>query len=206
MSDHSRTGAMAGPVEVRTIDEAKRLATMLVCRYGERSTRTTPPESFVNGAFTKSVELRADRVPFTDRHTGGTGKLRAPAIARPVAWDVTNPAELVATLRFFDTPDAWAVFIRARDGEIDGGSVGFEAIAERTAADGTREITEAKLHHVMLCATRDGEIPAYDGPRLLEVRTAPPADVAALLAVRYDPAVADNCVSAEDLARMTLES
>ena len=119
------------PLEVRSVEEAQRRAVMLVCRYGETSTRTPRPERFAAGAFTRSVTERADRIPFTDRHTGGTGDLRAPAIARPVAWDTSAPGELLAVLKFYDTPEAWDVFCRARDGEINAGSVGFRPIAER---------------------------------------------------------------------------
>jgi phage head maturation protease len=190
---------MTIPLEVRSVEEAQRRAVMLVCRYGETSTRTPRPERFAAGAFTKSVTERADRIPFTDRHTAGTGTLRAPAIARPVAWDTSDGAELLAVLKFYDTPEAWEVFTRARDGEINAGSVGFQPIAERTV-EGVREITEAALHHVALLS-RAESTPAYDAPRLLEVRV-PPADVAALLAVTYDPALAERCVSAAYLARM----
>lgn len=196
----SQAEAFAGAVEVRSVDEPKRLATLLVCRYGERSTLVTPPELFVNGAFTASVGKRGDRVPFTDRHTGGTGEIRGGIVARPVSWDTSGAGELVAVLKFFDTPEAWKVYTRARDGEIDGASVGFKALAERAAADGTREVTEAELHHVMLCATADGEIPVYSAPRLLEVRAA--VDVDALLAVKWDPKLAEDRYGAEDLARL----
>jgi len=188
---------MTIPLEVRSIDEALRCATMLVCRYGETSTRTPRPERFAPGAFTRSVNERAHRIPFTDRHTGGTGELRAPAVARPVSWDTSGEAELLAVLKFYDTPEAWEVYCRARDGEINAGSVGFHPVAER-AVGGVREITEAALHHVALLSRAEAT-PAYDAPRLLEVRT---ADVAALLAVRYAPGLADSCVSAAEMARM----
>lgn len=193
--------AFAGTVEVRSVDEPKRLATLLVCKYGERSALVTPPELFVNGAFTSSVGKRGDRVPFTDRHTGGTGVVLAGnTVARPVSWDTSGADELLAVLKFFDTPEAWRVYTRARDGEIDGASVGFKALQERTAADGTREVVEAELHHVMLCATADGEIPVYSAPRLLEVRTA--VNVDELLAKTWDPALAENRYAAEDLAKL----
>jgi HK97 family phage prohead protease len=187
------------PVEVRAVDDEQRRAVMLVCRYGETSSRTARPERFARGAFTRSVTTRADRIPFTDRHTGGTGELRAPAVARPVQWDTSGEDELLAALKFYDTPEGWEMYRRARDGEIDAGSVGFQAVAERTV-EGVREITEAALHHVALISRAEAT-PAYDGPRLLEVRV-PPADVAALLAVTYDPELADSCVSAAYMARM----
>lgn len=185
------------PLEVRSVEEAQRRAVMLVCRYGETSTRTPRPERFAPGAFTRSVTERGDRIPFTDRHTDGTGDLRAPAVARPVAWDTSDPGELLAVLKFYDTPEAWEVFTRARDGEINAGSVGFKAVDERTV-EGVREIVTGALHHVAMLSRLEST-PAYDAPRLLEVRT---ADVDRLLAVTYDPAIADGCVSAADLARM----
>lgn len=188
---------MIVPVEVRAADDAARRATMLVCRYGEVSRRTARPERFAPGAFTRSVAERGDRIPFTDRHTDGTGELKAPAIARPVSWDTASASELLAVLKFYDTPDGWLAYCRARDGEYDAGSVGFLPVAERTA-DGVREVTEAALHHVALIC-RSEATPAYDAPRILEVRA---ADVAALLAVNYDPAIAEGCYSAADLAMM----
>lgn len=184
------------------MDEAQRLATMLVCRYGETSERLRRRERFCPGAFTRSVTERGPRIPFTDRHTGGTGDVdRGSMIARPVAWHTGEAAELRAVLRFFDTPDGWAAFCRARDGELDGSSVGFRAIEERTGADGAREVVEARLHHVCLL-NRSEALPAYDAPRILEVRSA--ADertVEALLSVTWDPALAERNV-ADELARL----
>lgn len=185
------------PLEVRSVDEEQRRAVMLVCRYGETSTRTPRPERFAPGAFTRSVTERGRKIPFTDRHTGGTGELRAPPVARPVAWDTSAEAELLAVLRFYDTPQGWDAFWRAKDGDINAGSVGFRPVAERTV-EGIREITEAALHHVALLSRAEAT-PAYDAPRLLEVWT---ADVAALLAVRWDPGLADSCVSADEMRRM----
>ena len=76
----------------------------------------------------------------------------------------------------------------------------WNTVEERTTADGVREVTEAQLHHVMLVARAEAT-PAYDEPRLLEVRRAVP-DVAALLAVSWDHIDPDACVSDEVLARM----
>jgi HK97 family phage prohead protease len=190
-------------VECRATDDPKREATFLVCRYGETSKRTPDArgERFVPHAFTRSVEARRDRVPFTTRHTGGSGWLPASAkVARPIEWRA-GAEELVAVLKFYDTPEGWAVYDRARDGEIDGGSVGFEMVAERTGTDGAREVVEAGLHHVLLLARRDGPVPAYDAPRVLETRVSD-AEVARLLAVQWDPALAEGCVSVETLARL----
>jgi HK97 family phage prohead protease len=154
------------------------------------------------GAFTQSVTERGHKIPFTTRHTDSTGKLdRAHVIARPVRWDTTDALELRAVLKFFDTPDGWDAFCRAKDGELDGGSVGFKAIEERTGPDGAREVTAARLHHVCLTSRAGGQTPAYDGPRLVEVRAAA-ADVAALLAVKWDPALAERDSVADELAKL----
>jgi phage head maturation protease len=188
------------PLEVREVDEPARVATMVVCRYGEESPHTSPRERFAPGAFTTSVTARGDRIPFTDRHTDGTGTLKAPPVARPVRWDTADPVELRAVVKFFDTPEGWAAFCRARDGELDSGSVGFKAIAER-AAGKVREVTEAVLHHVALLSRAElaarGRVPAYAAPGVVEVR-----DVAALLAVSYDPGIADGCVTASDMSKL----
>ena len=190
------------PVEVRAVDEPSRTATMLVCRYGETSERTRRRERFCPGSFTRSVTERGARIPFTDKHTDGTGTIdRGSMIARPVAWHTDEPAELRAVLRFFDTPEGWAAFCRARDGELDGSSVGFRAIEERTGADGAREIVEARLHHVCLLSRAEA-LPAYDAPRILELRSA--ADertVEALLSVTWAPSLAERNI-ADELARL----
>lgn len=190
------------PLEVRAVDEAQRIATMLVCKYGETTGRLARPERFLPGAFTRSVTERGARIPFTSRHTGGSGKIeRSWMIARPVRWQHDDDAELRAVLRFFDTPDGWDAFCSARDGELDGASVGFRAVTERSGDDGAREIAEARLHHVALL-NRAADVPAYDEPRLLEVRSAAEAaTVQALLAVTWDPQLAEQNV-ADELARL----
>jgi HK97 family phage prohead protease len=191
------------PVEVRAVDEAQRTAVMVVCRYGETSERLPRRERFMPGAFTASVTKRGGRVPFTTAHTGGTGAIdKGTVVARPVTWQTDDPVEVRAVLRFFDTPDGWEAFYRAKDGELNAGSVGFRAIEERKGADGAREVTEAVLHHVALL-DRAADVPAYDGPRLLEVRAASDARVVAeLLAVKYDPALAERGPLADELARL----
>lgn len=200
----SETEVTLLPVEVRAVDEAQRTAVMVVCRYGETSERLPKRERFAPGAFTASARTRGGRVPFTTRHTDGTGVIdRATVVARPVAWQTEEPAELRAVLRFFDTPDGWDAFYRAKDGELNAGSVGFRAIAERAADGGVREVTEAALHHVALL-NRAEVLPAYDAPRLLEVRAAA-ADartVAELLAVTYDPAIAERGPLVDELAKL----
>lgn len=185
------------PVEVRSVSaEPERSAVLRVCQYGETSHRTDRPERFVSGAFTKSVSARGDRIAFTTRHTDGTGKI-APGtnVGRPVAWDTSDPGELRATLKFFDNPEGWEAFYRARDGELDGASVGFRPVQERSGSDGAREVVEAALHHVALLS-RAETVPAYDAPRLLEVRV----DVQALLSKQWDPDLAERHVSADHLA------
>jgi HK97 family phage prohead protease len=191
------------PVEIRAVDDAQRTAVMVVCRYGETSDRTPRRERFMPGAFTKSVSTRGGRVPFTTRHTGGTGTIdKGTIVARPVTWQTADDPELRAVLRFFDTPDGWEAFYRAKDGDLNAGSVGFRALEERTGADGAREVTEAVLHHVALL-DRAADLPAYDGPRLLEVRAASDARVVAeLLAVKWDAALAERGDLAGQLAKL----
>ena len=186
-------------LEVRSVDEPQRVATMLVCRYGETSRRTPKPERFAAGAFTRSVTSRGDKIAFTTRHTDRNGAIpQGTNVARPVSWDTSDPAELRAVLKFYDTPEGWEQFTRARGGDLDGASVGFKALEERTGPDGVREITEAALHHVAVFSRAD-MTPAYDAPRLVEVRS---ADVDRLLAVTYDIGMADQYVSADELRRM----
>ena len=185
-------------VEVRSADEARREAVMVVCRYGETSDRLPRRERFMPGAFTRSVTERGLRVPFTTAHTDGTGRVdKATMVARAASWEA-GEEELRANLRFFDTPDGWEAFCDARDGKLDAGSVGFRPVEERSGADGTREITEAMLHHVALLCRAD-VLPAYDAPRLLEVRRAEAdaAAVAELLARKWDASLAERSALAE---------
>lgn len=187
------------PIEVRSVDDTQRVAQMIVCRYGETSVRTPRPERFLPGSFTESVTRRRDRIAFTTEHTGGTGAFKAGTrVARPVAWHVQNPDELQATIKFYDNAEGWDAYQRTRDGEINAGSVGFRAIEERDQG-GIREIAKADMHHFALLA-RDETIPAYDGPRVLEVRQSD--RIVALLAITYDPAVADACIDLDDLHKL----
>jgi len=189
------------PIEVRTTDEPKRQATLLVTRYGELSMRTPRPERFAPGAFSKSVAARGNRIAFTTRHTGGSGIIeRGANVARPLRWDTSDPSSLIAEIRFFDDAGGWEMFNKARDGELNGASVGFKAVEERTGPDGAREIVEGILHHVML-VDRTEATPAYDQPRVLETRT-DDIDLEALLAVRYPDGLADQWVSADEIRRM----
>lgn len=180
-------------LELRLVDEPQRLATMVVCSYGEVSQRAgARPERFARGAFTKSVTARGDRIAFTTRHVEDAGKPvpREINVARPVKWEAGDDLELRALVRFYDTPDGWTAFSQARAGELDGGSVGFKAIAERDA-DGVREVTEAALHHVML-VDRSQLTPAYDSPRLVEVRTEQhPRDLSKLIECPWDESMAE---------------
>jgi phage head maturation protease len=192
------------PVEVRAVDDAQRTAVMVVCRYGETSDRLPRRERFMPGAFTRSVSTRGGRIPFTTRHTDGTGAIaRGTVVARPVAWQTEDAPELRALLRFFDSAEGWEAFYAAKDGELNAGSVGFRAIEERAGADGAREVTEAALHHVALL-NRDQVPPAYDGPRLLEVRQAADArTVAELLAVQWPAELAERSGHlADELAKL----
>jgi hypothetical protein len=202
MTEPTMPEAIATAIEIRAIDEPQRLATIRVCRWAETSTLARPEgERFLAGSCTRTIGAKRDRVPFTDRHTNGTGQLEERAkVGRPIQWH-DGPDELSAVVRFYDSPEGWRVFNRARDGELDGASVGFVPVEERVGADGARELVEVSLHHVMLLCRADGDVPAYDAPRVLETRTSA-TEAARLLAVKYDPAIADRGYSAADLARM----
>jgi HK97 family phage prohead protease len=191
MGDQTEAALVA--VEVRAVSEPLRQATMLVCRYGETSAPGHGPERFGPGAFTQSVTERGRKVPFTTKHSrGGSGELpRGSVVARPMHWHPSE-AELLADLQFFDTPEGWEAFVAAQDGELTGASVGFRAVEERLVS-GVRELVRAALHHVMLVDRRK-DTPVYTAPGLVEVRAGQPdpEEVKALLAVTYDPALAER--------------
>jgi len=199
MSEHDETTVM--PVEVRAVDEAQRKAVMVVCRYGEVSERLPRREKFARGAFTRSVSSHGHKVPFTVRHSDGTGDLpQGSVVAMPMRWDTGDDAELRAELHFLDSSEGWMAFYRARDGELDGGSVGFRAVEERTAG-GVREIVQARLHHVMLL-NRGEATPAYDSPKIVEVRADTLRRAAELLKISWDPQLAERGSLADELARL----
>lgn len=154
-------------IEVREIDEPRREAVMVVCRYGETSHRTPRPERFMPGAFTKSVNARRDQISFTTEHTTSAEVPSRIKVARPVYWDTSEPNELRATVRFYDNPEGWDAFGKARSGELNGASVGFLPVEDRIADGGIREVVEAKLHHVAMIARNRA---AYDAPGVLETR------------------------------------
>ena len=127
------------PLEVRSVDEEQRRAVMLVCRYGETSTRTPRPERFAPGAFTRSVTERGRQDSVHRPAYGRDRRAARPPGRPPGAWDTSAEAELLAVLRFYDTPQGWDAFWRAKDGDINAGSVGFRPVAERTVERDPRD-------------------------------------------------------------------
>lgn len=122
------------------------------------------PEVFARGAF---AELLASpqawpKVRLTDSHMDTRTR-------RPVARGVEfrdDPAGLVGTFQFFDTPEGRSAWENLAEETYGGVSVGFISTAEGRR-DGMREIRSARLHHVSLV-----DEPAYVEAQVVAMRAA----------------------------------
>lgn len=120
-------------------------------------------EAVAPGAFA-GVERRANRVKVNRAHDVEE------VLGRALALYPNRPEGLVAELRISRGPKGDEVLELASDGALDA-SVGFAPMpgGEQWAPDrSARRITRAYLGHIALTAD-----PAYDGARVLAVRSAP---------------------------------
>lgn len=163
---------------IRSVNPDTRTVVGVAIPYGEVSLLAGDPagERFVAGAFTRSIEHRADRIPLLDNHA------RDRVMGYSTGFD-DGDRELVGewVVNQGDTGDAY--LDNLRHGYYAGMSVGFLPIRVGRGDDGVKEIREAKLVEVSTVG-----IPAYEGAALLAVRDA--QDLDALLApFRMRPAV-----------------
>lgn len=117
------------------------------------------PERFVPGVFKRSIEHRAGR-PIK--------VLRNHDTAVPIGLGMLQetPGGLLVEVRLADTDAGRAAASEVAEQMLDSFSVGFRAIRERVNG-GVRELLEAALAEVSLVP-----VPAYDGARVLAVRSA----------------------------------
>lgn len=127
-------------------------------------------EVIVRGAFARTIAERGDRVKFLALHNYE---------AMPLGRAVTlreDAAGLYGEFRVSKTTAGDEVLELIRDGALDGLSIGFTTITERwNAKSSVRELHEVRLHEVSAVT-----FPAYDGARILAVRSDNPPSSAPL--------------------------
>ena len=147
-------------LELRVADTSERIVEGIVVPWNETSFLTPDPrgERFRSGSLTRTIKDTGARVKLYRNHDHGT------AVGRAVQWKSTD-AGMWAQFRIATTPAGEAVMEEIREGMLDAFSVGFRPVRETRAADGAREVIEAKLHEVSITP-----MGAYDGARVLAVR------------------------------------
>ncbi len=119
-------------------------------------------EVFRQGAFTKTIVERGDRVKALAQHDSRSLPLGRVTKLRE------DTAGLYAELRMSKTRDADEVLELVKDGALDSFSIGFSPVRDRWSSDGARvERLEVGLREVSLVA-----FPAYESARVLAVRSA----------------------------------
>lgn len=176
------------PIEFRTVSTDERIVSGIAVPWNETSYLTPDPkgERFLPGSLTRTIKARGDRLKL---FRGGREHQHDEAIARPIEFDPRHPDGLWAAWRIGKTKAGDAALEEVAEGLLDAFSVGFRAVRAGRGADGAREIGEAELLEVTLLP-----IGAYDGARVLEVRSPAPGrsaldDLDAWLAEHPVPAV-----------------
>jgi uncharacterized protein len=166
------------PVELRVPDVSERIVEGVVVPWDETSYLTPEPagERFKRGSLTRTIKDRGARIKLFRGHDHGT------AIGRALGWEPSHDQGLFGRFRMFDTPAGEAALQEVREGALDAFSVGFQAVRSGRGEDGAREILEAKLYEASLAP-----IGAYDGARVLAVRTPAPVDLPAMPDVNLEP-------------------
>jgi HK97 family phage prohead protease len=157
-------------MELRDVNESQRLIVGVVAPYDEVSYLTPDPngERIRRGAFAKSIEQRATKIPLLRRHD------QALRLGQSREWQ-DDAGGLLGTFGVNPGDAGDALLSDCRDGYLGGLSAGWIPMGRTRGKDGVGEITEAKLIEVSAVA-----VPAYDGAALLAVRDA--QDLDALLA------------------------
>lgn len=160
--------------------------------YGQVShfTEHAGGERFVRGAFAKSIAARAGKVRLKSLHS----EVMPVAIASELREEDDG---LYGTFRFYRSPEGRAARERAEDGVYGGLSIEFRPIVEERGKDGVTEVREAALHAVALELD-----PAYEGARVLAVRSAKERDEHAWM-WENAPALDHPVPEIPDLSRFT---
>jgi HK97 family phage prohead protease len=164
------------PVELRVADLSERIVEGVVVPYDETTYLVPDPERFLPGSLTRTIKDRGNRIKLYRGHE------HRDAYGTPVSWDPDHAAGLFAQFRITRLPRGDEMLAELGEGLLDAFSIGFEAKRERRAADGVREIVEAKLWEVSLAP-----LGAYDGAKVLAVRTPSVDDLPDMPAVNFEP-------------------
>ena len=117
-------------------------------------------EMFRQGAFSRTISERGTRIKAMAAHD--LSRLPVGRAAR--LWE--DSTGLWAELAISQTRQGDEILTLARDGALDGLSVGMEVLQDHwTDRHTIREIREAKLHEISLVS-----IPAYDDARVVGIR------------------------------------
>jgi Escherichia/Staphylococcus phage prohead protease len=164
-------------MEIRSVDTDTRTLVGVVAPYDEVSYLVPDPggERIMRGAFNRSIDHRADKIPLHDNH----GTNRRLGISRQFTDD---DAGLVGMFGVFDGDRGDTFLTELRQGYFGGMSVGFQPLVVTRAQDGVREVREAKLIEVSVVG-----MPAYEGAGIMAVRNA--QDLDDLLAPFRNPPV-----------------
>ncbi|MFF0501622.1 HK97 family phage prohead protease [Nocardia aobensis] len=124
-----------------------------------------PPykETFVRGAFTRTIAERGNKLRLLAQHDG-----RSFPIGTPVSLAETD-AGLAVAFRLSRTSAANDALELVRDGTVTGFSIGFVPIRDRVV-DGVTQRLEVSLREVSLVAE-----PAYGGAQVAGIRSAQPS-------------------------------
>ena len=128
-------------------------------------------ESFTRGAFARTIAERgAGRVKVLAAHSSSVNPIGCATVLRE------DPAGLHVELRVSKTQLGDECLELIRDGALDGLSIGFQPIrAVHNPTTGVVERTEVRLDEISLVS-----FPAYDGARVLAVRSITPQQQSAL--------------------------
>lgn len=161
-------------MDLRSIDETERLIIGIAVPYDETTYRVPGGETIRKGAFLRSIQHKAGRIPLLRGHDPEA------VMGYSTAWQESTDG-LEGTFRVNDGAMGDELITDVRNGYYPSMSVGFEATRNGTirTPDGVREIREAKLVEVSLVG-----IPAYEGAAVLAVRSA--QDLSSLLAPFQD--------------------
>lgn len=165
-------------LELRVTDAGERTLEGIVVPYGETTFLTADPagERFVAGSLNRTVTDRGARVKLFRAHD------HSRAVGRAVGWDPDNRRGLWGAFRVAATAAGNEVLDEVREGVLDAFSVGFRPLQARRGRDGVREIVEAALHEVSVAP-----MGAYDGARVMALRTPAPPLLPPMPAVNLDP-------------------
>lgn len=149
-------------MEIRTVNLDQREIVGVVAPYDATSylTPNRQGERIMRGAFAKSIRQRERKVPLCRNHDHNQ------ALGLSRSWS-DSAAGLEGTFYVRPSLIGDAALEEARDGYLEGLSVGFVPLVQTRGADGAAEIREGRLLEVSLVV-----IAAYDGAEVLAVRSA----------------------------------